>query len=471
MNLLRFIHNKKKSNSIDNKIVKEYHKTRLPEKRKYLCHAPFKSMTFFLGGNVLACWHNKQFILGRYPENSIHEIWFGSRIKKLRDHILNNDLSCGCFDCMKNLNSKDFYSVNAWRYDFLPEFKSEFPISMDFQIGTDCNMECIMCSGEYSASIRENREMKSPYQNPYDFNFIKQLEEFIPFLKEATFSGGEVFLLNQYFDIWEKFYELNPDILVSVSTNGTILNERVKTILNKLRFNITLSIDSVDRDNYVKIRKNSNLDQTLANLKYFVEYSKNKNTAFDIRICPMKQNWKELPDILKFCDENNIFLFFNTVIFPPYCSLWSCSSEKLPEIINYLGSYTFKKNTPARKSNSENYQNLIFQLSNWQANAIERDKKKSFFDTLNTNELMQTLTVHVQKYLDTVTSIDTAERNSFYSFFETVIKKCDEEIIDKKILHNALTYYLLIPVNRLVDEFNIRDTEKIINLTIQAGKE
>jgi len=268
-----FFLNKKQNNivaELSPKIIRQYNKKRPVKKRQIICHAPFKSLTFFLGGKVMACWHNKQYLIGQIPDNTIEEIWYGEKLKNLREHILANDLNLGCFECKKNIQNGFYTTAGAWRYDYLPETTSEFPISMDFQTSNQCNNECIMCIGEYSSAIRMHREKKNNYHNPYGKEFIQQLELFIPHLKEASFSGGEVFLSEHYFEIWEKFVQINPDIVVSVTTNGTVMNDRVRYILNKLKFNINISIDSLDKNVFEKIRKNSQLEIVLSNLQYFI---------------------------------------------------------------------------------------------------------------------------------------------------------------------------------------------------------
>ncbi len=461
--------NKNKYNSIEKKIVDEYNKFRV-HKTKKLCYAPFKSLTFFFAGDIMACWHNKQYLLGHYPENSINEIWFGKKLKILREHIINNDFTCGCEECKKNIKSRNFYSAGAWRYDYLSLKKSKYPVSMDFQISNICNLECIMCNGEYSITVRQNRELKHPYNNPYGDNFIKQLEPFIPHLFEASFSGGESFIINQYYDIWEKIYEINPNVVISVTTNGSTLNSRVKNILEKLKFNITLSLDSVNKQNYEYIRKNARFENLITNLEYYKQYAQQNKTFLSVRICPIQQNWKELPEIFNFINKQNISLFFNSVIFPPYSSLWNLSSQKLSEILNYLSSFQFENKTQIQKENNKCYNNLIEQIVKWQNEAIKREEQYPDLNNYNTQKLLALLILQVNEYLKTNNSFNETEKQEFALFFENSLKICEQDINNNEIYNNALRYYIGFPVNRLIDEFNIRNIEKIINFTKQAGK-
>ena len=47
---------------------------------------------------------------------------------------------------------------------------------------------------------------------------------------------------------------------------------------------------------------------------------------------------------------------------------------------------------------------------------------------------------------------------------------CKQEITNEEQLKNALVHYLGFPVNRLVDEFKIRNIEKLVDITKQAGQ-
>lgn len=464
-----FKHRQINPNSLNNNAFQEYNNFR-KFKKECLCYAPFKSLTFFLAGDVMACWHNKQYLLGHYPENSINEIWFGEKLKVLREKINENDLSFGCFECKKNILAGNYSSVSAWRYDYLSLKKSDYPISLDFQISNICNFECIMCNGEYSITVRQNRELKQPYINPYDDNFITQLEPFIPHLQEASFSGGESFVINQYYKIWEKIYEINPNVIISVTTNGSILNNKAKDILEKLKFNITLSIDSVNKKNYEFIRKNGNFENLLKNLEYFKQYTEIKKTSLSVRICPIQQNWKEIPEIFEYFNKQDIELFFNSVIFPPYSSLWNLNSVKLSEIYNFLKSYTFSNKTIKQKENNKYYNDLLKQIDEWIIQAKKRENELPNLNESNISLLKNILIEKVNENLKENKSFDENKKNEFKLFFENVLNLCESEIPDINILKNAFIYYLNFPTNRLIDEFNIRNTEKIISLTKQAGK-
>lgn len=453
---------------LPSKMVKKYNKIRPKDKQNIICHAPFKSLTFFLGGKVMACWHNKQFLIGEFPKNSIQEIWFGKRLKKLREHILHNDLTLGCFECKKNIENGLYSSSGSWKYDYLPHSDSEFPVSMDFQTCNHCNNECIMCIGEYSSSIRKNREKKANYQNPYKNSFIEQLVPFIPYLKEASFSGGEVFLCEEYFTIWEKFIQLNPQIIVSVTTNGTILNERVKKILEALRFNINLSIDAINKTVFEKIRKNSNLEQVLSSLNYFENYVKSKNTELTVRINVMQQNYEYIPKLITFLNDRNIKIHFNKVIFPPYAALWNADLSILSKAVDLLYSINLKTDTFVQKTNNQSLKEFIDTLKQWNKLAENYKQIKKQYINYNNDELMYILIEKLKFYLQNNKCFEIHSTQKFIELINTAFVNSFKEI-DSIILKNAFIYYISMPINRLVDEFNIRTEESIIEFTRQAG--
>src|SRR5690554_5963776 len=171
--------------------VSEYNQQRKNE--EYLettCMAPFTNMYFSRYGEVFVCCHNRNQTIGKYPNQSIREIWDGDKSEEIRRYVKNSNLSLGCQICQLDIDRKLYAEVKANNFDQLP-FNSHFPTMMEFELDITCNLECTMCSGEFSSSIRKNREHKSPFKPIYDDKFIDQLVEFIPYLHETRFSGGE----------------------------------------------------------------------------------------------------------------------------------------------------------------------------------------------------------------------------------------------------------------------------------------
>lgn len=355
------------SSGITNDLVKKYNQARPKGLHKTSCYAPFKSIYFGHHGRLLVCCYNRQYILGEYPNETIKNIWFGEKANTLRNSLVKYDFSNGCKGCLAHLLGENFDASKSKQYDTQKTNSNGYPSVMEFELDNLCNLECIMCNGDFSSLIRANRENREPLLNPYDDTFIEQLREFIPHLEEVKFYGGEPFLIEIYYKIWDLIIELNPNVRISVQTNATILNNRVKNILNKSNFHINISLDSLNKETYESIRVNAKFDRVLDNVEWFINYCKGKNTFVGISTCAMKNNWKEIPEIINFCNERNISVYFHTVFYPLELAIRTLNVKELETIHNQLLSdYSqFETTNPIHKKNKDHFYDLINQIDNW----------------------------------------------------------------------------------------------------------
>ncbi len=370
---------------LSNDILKQYNRSRAGTDKSLPCHAPTLNMNFEQNGNVRACCYNAHHILGKWPEQSILEIWQGASANELREYIRKNDFGGGCEICGKMIEAGNYQGVRARYYDefAVTPFNSpvqflkgklnpgaQFPKVMEFELSNQCNLECVMCNGYFSSSIRKNREKLPAIHSPYNEEFVNQLEPFIPHLTDAKFLGGEPFMIDIYLLIWERMLKINPNIRIHITTNGTFLNNRIKALLEGLRAGIILSMDSIEKETYQQIRVNGNYEKVMENLEYFVDYTRRKKTFISMAACPIIYNWKELPKMLDFCIEKNIALFFNAVFYPVELSLREQPVELLKEIIAYLQQYCKKENNFGNSQGPYNltvraYNDFIKLLQGW----------------------------------------------------------------------------------------------------------
>ncbi|MBK8659460.1 MAG: SPASM domain-containing protein [Bacteroidetes bacterium] len=182
------------------------------------CSAPFNNLYFGNRGAVMACCANKLHVLGTYPHQSIAEIWQGHRANELRQAMAQNIFDLGCTGCRLFLENSNRSGAPLTAYDNIHQSDPQWPARLEFELTNTCNLECIMCTGEYSSSIRERRERKPPLHDPYDRCFLLQLKDFIPHLIAVRFVGGEPFLIQKYFDIMDMIAEINPSIEIFIQT-------------------------------------------------------------------------------------------------------------------------------------------------------------------------------------------------------------------------------------------------------------
>lgn len=454
-----------------------YNESRNCANKKIVCHAPFVNLNFAQSGEVRACCYNNKHILGKWPEQSLKDIWFGSQIKALQQFILKDDLGGGCIECGKMLDFGNHQGVKARFYDNHASYPivekvnnlkhkllggTDMPKVMEFELTNECNLECVMCTGYFSSSIRKNREKLPPIISPYNDDFVNELDAFIPYLTDAKFLGGEPFMMEIYLKIWERILKIKPSIRIHITTNGTFLNNRIKDLLEGLNAGIIISIDSVEKDTYKKIRVNGNLEKVMENLVYFMDYTKRKKTFISIAACPMTNNWRELPQLLDFCIERNITLYFNVVFYPFELSLKRLSSEKLTEIISFLE----QKKLPAVSRNQRSPLNLsiraylgfIQQLRGWvqEKKGDNIDKATAFISADDAIWSLDKIREVTEKIILLEENDFPEEKDVLKSILKVVFAKTPQGEIS-----NTLCSFVQVTSKHLNKDENVTSIEKI----------
>ncbi len=349
-----------------------------------LCPAPSINLHFSQLGVVTACCFNRKHVLGIYPQNSMEEIWNGQPIQELREALANNDLSKGCEKCQQQIEARDFGGSHAAFYSFFAKTaaikRREFgidekhdtngplpmPMRMEFNVHNSCNLQCIMCHGLASSAIRTRREGLSPLPCPYDEAFADQLEPFLPYVVETDFMGGEPFLVPVYTMLWERIAKANPAIKTCILTNGTILDDRIKELLGRINCWIHVSIDSVVKETYEKIRRGACYEQVMENCQYYVELMRQRGLAVWFRFCPMRVNWQEIPETVQFCNNRGIYLMYNQVDSPVNLSLHTLPTSELQQVVDYLKqqamSFVLQQTPPEFAAAADHNQKHYFEL-------------------------------------------------------------------------------------------------------------
>ena len=361
-------------------IVEEFNRIRNTPAGTSACPAAAINLHFSQRGVVTACCFNRQQVLGVYPENSVSEIWNGEPIQELREALLNNDLALGCQKCEQQLEARDYGGAHALFYSVYMRMTEEkrtkrglqppggpdgppMPMRLEFNIHNTCNLECVMCHGLASSAIRTRREKLTPMPNPYDEEFVNQLEPYLPYVVEADFMGGEPFLIHSYQLLWERIAEVNPKMELCILTNATILDDKIKALLERINCLMHVSIDSMYKETYESIRKGADFDTVMSNCMYYLDLMKRKGLPYTWRFCPMRQNWKEIPETVKFCSEKGIRLMYNQVDSPVNFSLHTLPIPELQAVID-----TLKQHIPEEQpdevvlENRQNYMELIARL-------------------------------------------------------------------------------------------------------------
>lgn len=428
---------------------KRYNSFRGNQNSFLFCKAPYTSLRFHRNGAVHFCCHHidYHFLLNK----SLKEIWFGKEFEKMRAQMKSYNIPKSCNFCANPFYSENYSSVNALSFDYLDINDNGYPVLMDFSLDNTCNLACIMCDASLSSKIQEKKKHKPKSKKKcYDDEFVKQLEEFIPYLKYAVFTGGEPFLINIYYKIWEKMVQINPEIIINITTNGTLINERINHFLKNAKVNITVSIDSFIPETYQKIRVGADFNKLMLNVNKFADICSKRNTEFTVTVCPMIINAFEIPEIVKTCNDNAWNFNYNTVLKPWSQALWSLESEDILSIISFYESFKFNIIDKTSHNNIEKFRTLINLLINWNINI------KHLYD----NQLSVTKREVIKKEIFLLLTKTLQHTDTDYT---SIVKEVIAGIPEILLREELLTYLKRNTTRMLINEFEENDQDTIID--------
>ncbi|WP_426574233.1 radical SAM protein [Aquihabitans sp. McL0605] len=300
------------------------------------CRAPSVSMRFSPTGEVRVCCANDKISLGRVGEVPLREIWEGRIISDLGAALDQGEYPHGCDDCAPGTVA-DRASTPADNFDRFPrQPRSGWPQRLEFALSNRCNLQCVMCNGELSSSIRIQREGRAPLPSAYGDEFYEEVRPFLVHLREAEFIGGEPFLEPGARRIWDLFLELGVRPNIHVTTNGTILTAHVERYVRELAMGIAVSIDAASRELFEAIRVGASFDTVIANRDRLRAITRETGAGFAINFCLMTNNWHELADMVVEADRLDALLQALPVLWPSPFSLFCLPDEELRVIVAQL---------------------------------------------------------------------------------------------------------------------------------------
>ena len=208
---------------------------------------------------------------------------------------------------------KDYRKM--WRETAVKHVNTEFPLHLDIEVTSYCNLACPMCPRTHRVELGkwENRMMK--------------LNTFKKIIDEGAKKGLKAINLNNF---GESFYNKNIIEMIEYAkskgvldimlhTNGTVMDEElaeriVKSGLDRIIF----SLDSITKKIYEKIRVNANFEDTVKKVKTFYKTRERLNSykpVIRISMVRMKENdheaknfenfWGSYSDEITYTDYRN----------------------------------------------------------------------------------------------------------------------------------------------------------------------
>lgn len=443
---------------LNKKQFSKFNKFRPSGAKQIFCYLPFNSLTFSFNGDVYVCSYNRDVVLGQYPENSIKQIWEGKKAEKLRKHMRHNDLEYGCRHCKFFFDKGKFTNLRPLVFDkYYKHTSGDLPRVFEFEIDNKCNLECQMCSGEVSSSIRKNRDKLPPIISPYDDAFVEQLEAYIPTLKEAKFYGGEPFMIPIYYKIWDKIQELNPDLELFVITNGTLWNKNIERLMNELNFDVAISIDALDKTKLEKIRKNVVKETLLENIHKFNAICRRKNKHLSLSFTIQRENWDQLPAHIELCNSIDAFAYISYLENPKQFSIIELPKAEILKIRESLEKFSFPTNSSKEKHNNQCFQDYKAYLDAYLKNDTEaRYQDYEFAPEWNGEQDRE-----IQKEDNYIKVKPGASIESF-------IEKCEKVLENNSQKENYKLDELIDKLRISVENFEGVEKEKVLGMTLKA---
>ena len=219
------------------------------------------------------------------------------RMRKYYDVLRTNEpfMKTSLIQKYKIINNiiKFFNTINT-----KPLIINNKPVTAQIEPTSNCNLRCTFCAREH---------MGVPIGTMTFENFKKVLDA-LDCLYKINISGqGELFMNPELFDMIK--YANSRGILIHISSNGTLLSDRVIDSLCEVDVGeIGISVDSVDKERYEKIRINSNFDLLVRNIKKLTTRFKEREVKTIVTMASIifKESVHEVPEFIELANEVGI---------------------------------------------------------------------------------------------------------------------------------------------------------------------
>lgn len=166
------------------------------------------------------------------------------------------------------------------------------PFSAGIELLPECNFRCIHC---YAASDRKDSigsmstaQICSVIDTLVQHNCI-----------ELYFTGGECLLHKDFEKIY--IYAKEKGLLVSVLTNGSLINDKHIKLWNKYMPElVSMTLYGADEDTYERVAGNKN---GYSKLMRAVNLLKENNIYFELKIIGLTENYNDIPKMRQFIRE------------------------------------------------------------------------------------------------------------------------------------------------------------------------
>ncbi len=172
-------------------------------------------------------------------------------------------------------------------------------------VNSSCNLNCYFCHSD--GNNRQDQEL-----NRGDILLATKLSKKVG-MEKIKLTGGEPLLRKDICKIISDMKKIHPYVDLSMITNGTELAKRASEISKAGLDRVTVSLDSLDPENYSKICGSDRLEEVKMGLE---EAKKAGLDPVKLNVVLSKHNITELEKFVDFANSNGYMLRFLEMI--PY---------------------------------------------------------------------------------------------------------------------------------------------------------
>ena len=166
-----------------------------------------------------------------------------------------------------------------------------------FDITKCCNAKCVYC---FTNSVNFNSEfLKKELEDSRILKLIDEAKALL--IPSISIGGGEPFLR----DIPAIGNYAKGKVKLSITSNGTILNDKILEYLKSSETKLTISLDAIDQKISEKIRQGIDTNLCIKNIKTLAKYPEIL-PRLSIRSVISSNNFSHIFEVIRFCNENKI---------------------------------------------------------------------------------------------------------------------------------------------------------------------
>ncbi|MFY9345500.1 MAG: radical SAM protein [Planctomycetota bacterium] len=305
-----------------------------------LCYAPFAQLHFEPDGTISACSKSVGRVLGRVGVDRIVDVWRSAAIAGLRTTMRDFRFPAGCGACSSQLELGNVANNPLRDFDPLSVVPgSDWPTRLEFAFSDLCNLACVHCSPRLSSVLRVRAGLPKP-PKVYDDAFFAELAPLLAHVHQVSFLGGEPLLQPEVHRVVEMLIAGGQRPGVFVTTNGTVLDERIERWFDALHLRVSVSLDGVTARTFERIRAGAGFARVMANVERLHELQRRRGRPLHLNFCVMRANWRELPDFLLLAQRLDATIWFSVVTEPIEASVLSLPPDGLRVVHRTLAART-----------------------------------------------------------------------------------------------------------------------------------